>query len=132
IVTTFRYTRKKTLRSNQRIDELYIDLAAANRLSKDPLEGLPSDWRDVFCRIDQFLKRYEECPIVPLREKALKEAEKWLLVHLEGTERLGVIFAPMGYMLLVFRCLGYPEEHELVTNAHKQLEDFFIQDGDKI
>src|SRR3954469_200131 len=97
IVTTFRYTRKKTLRADQRIDELYIDLAAANRLSKDPLEGLPKDWRDVFCRIDQFLKRYEESPIERLRETALKLAEKWILDHLEGTDGLGAIFPPMVY-----------------------------------
>ena len=132
IVTTFRYTRRKPLRADQRIDELYIDLAAANRLSKDPLEGLPKDWRDVFCRIDQFLKRYEECPHQFLREKALKEAEKWLLEHLEGTEGLGAIFPPMVYMLVVFRCLGYPDDHECVKRAHKELEDFFIQDGDRI
>ncbi len=132
IVTTFRYTRKKPLRADQRIDELYIDIAAANRLSADPLEGLPKDWRDVFGRIDQFLKRYEESPIERLRDKALKAAEKWLLDHLEGTEGLGAIFPPMVYMLIVFRCLKYPDDHEQVKLAHKQLEDFFIQDGDKI
>src|SRR2546421_1088590 len=132
IVPTFRYTRRKPLRADQRIDELYSDLAAANRLSKDPLEGLPKDWRDVFCRIDQFLKRYEECPHQFLREKALKEAEKWLLEHLEGTEGLGAIFPPMVYMLVVYRCLGYPDDHERVKRAQKELEDFFIQDGDRI
>ncbi len=132
IVTTFRYTRRHPLRPNQRIDELYLDFEAANRLSKDPLEGLPRDWRDVFCRIDQFLKRYEECPIGILREKSLKLAEKWLLDHLEGTDGLGAIFPPMVYMLVVWRCLGYPDDHERVKRSHAELEEFFIQNGDRI
>lgn len=132
IVTTFRYTRRKPLRADQHIDELYIDFAAAERLSKDPLEGLPRDWQDVFCRLDQFLKRYEESPIERLRERALKEAEKWLLDHLDGTDGLGAIFPPMVYMLVVFRCLGYPDDHARVKLAHQQLEEFFIQDGDRI
>src|SRR5215217_5820947 len=53
IVTTFRYTRRKPLTRAQRIDELYIDRGAANRLSAETIEGLPQDWRDVFLRVDQ-------------------------------------------------------------------------------
>ena len=132
MVTTFRYTRKNTLTPAQRIDELYIDVKAANRLSPEPLNGLPKGWRDIFFRVDQLLKRYEESPIERLRERALKAAEKWLLDHLEGTEGLGAIFPPMVYMLVVFRILGYADDHPRVKQAHKELEDFFIQDGDRI
>jgi squalene-hopene/tetraprenyl-beta-curcumene cyclase len=132
IVTTFRYTRKKPLRPNQRMDELYIDLEAANRLSPEPLRGIPTGWRDFFFRVDQFLKTYESFPLERLRAKAMAEAEKWLLEHLDGSEGLGAIFPPMVYILIVFRCLGYAEDHPRVKLAHEHLEDFFIQDGDAI
>src|SRR5439155_27340150 len=82
IVNTFRYTRRKPLTPTQRIDELYIDAAAGNRLSPVPLRGFPKSWREFFLRVDQLLKRYEESPLQGVRERALREAEKWLLEHL--------------------------------------------------
>jgi squalene-hopene/tetraprenyl-beta-curcumene cyclase len=132
IVTTFRYTRRNPLRVDQRIDELYIDRQAANRLSPEPLVGLPKDWRETFLWIDQMLKDWGPAPLKVLRDKALKEAEKWLLGHLDGSEGLGAIFPPMVYMLIVFRCLNYPDDHPRVKLAHKHLEDFFIREGDAI
>ncbi|HEY7089963.1 MAG TPA: squalene--hopene cyclase [Tepidisphaeraceae bacterium] len=132
IVNSFRYMRRKPLRADQRIDELYIDFAAANRLSPDPLQGIPTDWRELFLRVDQLVKQYEMCPIQRLRDRALREAEKWLLEHLDGSEGLGAIFPPMVYILIVFRCLGYPDDHPRVKLAHQHLEDFFIREGDAI
>jgi squalene-hopene/tetraprenyl-beta-curcumene cyclase len=130
IVTTLRYTRP--LRPDQRIDELYLDPAAANRLSPDPLHGLPRNWREVFLRLDNAVKRYERHPLKSLRTKALKRAEEWLLEHLDGSEGLGAIFPPMVYILIVFRALGYPDTHPRVVDGHKHLRDFFIQEGDRI
>jgi squalene-hopene/tetraprenyl-beta-curcumene cyclase len=129
IVTTFRYTRRKPLSRAQRIDEIYIDHQAANRLSAAAMGGLPQDWRDVFLCVDQFLKCYEHAPLPQLRTKALREAEKWLLEHLDGSEGLGAIFPPMVYILVVFRCLGYPDDHPRVKQAHKHLLDFFITEN---
>ncbi len=129
LVTTLRYTRKMPAKLG--ISELYIDRAAANRLA-DPPRGIPRSWRDVFLRIDQFLKAYNESPIQSLREKAMKAAEKWLLDHLDGSEGLGAIFPPMVYMLIVMRALGYPDDHPRVIEAQKQLRDFYIEEGDTI
>jgi squalene-hopene/tetraprenyl-beta-curcumene cyclase len=109
IVTTFRYTR--TLRPEQGIRELYIDWEAANRLSAVPPSGIPTSWEQFFLRVDQALKVYEMSPLKPLRAHALEKAEKWLLEHLDGSEGLGAIFPPMVYILIVFRILGYPEDH---------------------
>jgi squalene-hopene/tetraprenyl-beta-curcumene cyclase len=130
IVTTFRYTRK--LRRDQGIAELYLDREAANRLSNPPPRGIPTSWQDVFLRVDQLLKWYELSPIESLREKAMRESEKWLLEHLDGSEGLGAIFPPMVYILIVFRILGYPDNHPRVVAAHKHLHDFFIREGDTI
>ena len=51
---------------------------------------------------------------------------------MEDSEGLGAIFPPMVYMLIVFRALGYPDDHPRVVKAHKDLRDFFIEEGDTI
>jgi squalene-hopene/tetraprenyl-beta-curcumene cyclase len=129
IVTTLRPVR--TLKPEQGISELYLDMAAANRMS-EPLRGLPRNWRSIFLRIDQFLKTYNRSPLSSLRERAMKKAEQWLLHHLDDSEGLGAIFPPMVYILIVFRAMGYPDDHPRVVKAQQGLRDFFIRAGDQI
>lgn len=126
IVTTLRPVR--ALRPEQGIGELYLDHAAANRLSDLPLRGLPRNWRETFLRVDQVLKWYDRRPVGWVRRRALKAAEAWLLAHLDGSEGLGAIFPPMVYILIVFRLLGYPDAHPRVVAAEKHLRDFFVRD----
>src|SRR5256714_7004232 len=104
IVTTMRF--KRDIAPERGISELYLDRDAANRLSDPPPRGIPTSWREVFLRIDQFLKWYEQAPLESLRARAMKAAEQWLLDHLDGSEGLGAIFPPMVYILIVFRILG--------------------------
>jgi squalene-hopene/tetraprenyl-beta-curcumene cyclase len=92
----------------------------------------PRGWRDIFLLADRFLKFYAQSPIELLRQHAMKRAEEWLLEHLDGSEGLGAIFPPMVYILIVFRVLGYPEDHPRVVQAHKHLRDFYIREGDTI
>ena len=129
IVTTARYTRP--LPPERGIAELYLDRDEAARLA-EPVRGIPTTWRQLFLRVDQLLKRYERAPFGPLRRRALREAEKWLLAHLDGSEGLGSIFPPMIYMLVVFRCLGYPDDHPRVRAAHAHLKTLFLAEGDQI
>jgi squalene-hopene/tetraprenyl-beta-curcumene cyclase len=130
IVTTYKYVRK--LPAERGIAELYIDREAGNRVADPMPRGIPLSWRDLFLRIDSFLKIYNESPIESLRAKAMKQAEAWLLEHSDNSEGLGAIFPPMVYILIVFRILGYPDDHPRVMKAHEDLEDFFIEEGDTI
>jgi squalene-hopene/tetraprenyl-beta-curcumene cyclase len=129
IVTTLRPVRH--LPDDLGIQELFVDYQAANVLGI-PAPGFPRTWRDFFLRVDHFLKRYEESPLLALRDKAMKAAEKWLLERMENSEGLGAIFPPMVYMLIVFKALGYPEDHPVVVKAHKDLKDFYIEEDDTI
>jgi squalene-hopene/tetraprenyl-beta-curcumene cyclase len=113
------------------IRDLYIDWSAANSVGQ-PQPGFPRDWKNLFLRIDQILKRYDEAPIYGLRERAIRRAEQWLMEHLDGSEGLGAIFPPMVYILIVMRAMGYPEDHPHVVNAHAHLKDFYIREGDTI
>jgi squalene-hopene/tetraprenyl-beta-curcumene cyclase len=94
--------------------------------------GLPRSWRQLFVLIDRLLKIYHIRPIDGLRQKAIKEAEKWLLEHLEDTQGLGAIFPPMVYILIVFRALEYPDDHPRVVAAQQHLQGLFIREGDQI
>ena len=129
IVTTLRPVRN--IPPSLGIAELYLDHAVANTLGV-PAHGLPKTWRDFFLWVDRFLKWYEESPIHSLRERAMKAAEKWLLDHMQDSAGLGAIFPPMVYMLIVFKAMGYGDDHPVVQKAHKDLKDFYIEEGDTI
>jgi squalene-hopene/tetraprenyl-beta-curcumene cyclase len=128
-VTTLRYTR--LLPAKMGMPELYIDSAAANRVANPP-RGMPRNWNDIFLRVDQFLKAYEKAPMSGIRRKAMAASEKWLLERMENSEGLGAIFPPMVYMLIVFRAMGYADDDPRVVKAHKDLKDFYIEEGDTI
>ena len=126
LVTTLRPVRQ--LPGHLGIRELYLDHAAANRVG-EPLHGFPRNWRDLFLGLDRLLKLYEQSPMQSLREKAMREAERWLLEHLDNSEGLGAIFPPMVYILIVFRALGYSDDHPRVVLANKHLQDFLHRGG---
>jgi len=129
IVTTLRPVRE--IPEHLGIRELYVNYDAGNTLGT-PEPGFPKTWRDFFLRVDRVLKRYEESPMQTLRDRAMRAAEKWLLERMENSEGLGAIFPPMVYMLIVFKALGYPNDHPVVVKAHKDLKDFYIEEGDTI
>jgi squalene-hopene/tetraprenyl-beta-curcumene cyclase len=124
IVVTLRPTRK--LPAEIGIRELYNDYSVANSVSGKNV-GLPRSWRHMFLLIDKALKAFEKTSLTPLRPKAMREAEKWILEHLDNSEGLGAIFPPMVYVLIVFRALGYADDHPRVVKAHKDLKDLFIR-----
>jgi squalene-hopene/tetraprenyl-beta-curcumene cyclase len=126
-VTTLRYTRQLP----EMMAELYVDRSAANRVAHQP-KWLPRSWRDLFLRVDQLLKAYDHIAIPGPRQRAMKRAEKWLLDRMDGSEGLGAIFPPMVYMLIVLRALGYSDSDPRVVKAHKDLRDFYIEEGDTI
>ena len=129
IVSAYRPVR--TLPKEKGISELFNDSEAANS-TVGRLKGLPRSWREMFILLDLSLKRYEKTAITPLRPLAIREAEKWLLEHMEGCDGLGAIFPPMVYILIVLRVLGYADDHPVVLKAQKDLRDLFIEEGGTI
>ena len=126
IVSTLRPVRE--LRPEQGIAELFT----GSDFSLGKLRGMPNSWREMFLLIDMALKQYHKLPLHHTRQEALRAAEQWLVDRTEGSEGLGAIFPPMVYILIVFKALGYPEDHPKVVEAHKHLRDLFIREGDKI
>lgn len=129
ITSTFRPVRE--LPAGMGIRELFLKGPPTGVSNGDaPPDSL--EWRQIFIGLDQALKLYEKFPVKPLRGKALKEAEQWLLEHMKETEGLGAIFPPMVYILITLRTLGYPDCHPLVQQAQAHLRGLFIEEGDAI
>src|SRR5262249_39850996 len=86
-----------------RLDEL--------RVSPAPPRA-PRDAVDRFSfAADRVLRWYNRLPFHPMRERARKAAERWILAHQEAAGSWGGIQPPWVYSLMALRSLGYPLDH---------------------
>jgi len=111
------------------IGELFIDSTFQRRLSKEWERDEPVCWENFFLACDKLLKLAQRLRIMPLRARALREAEQWILdrVRPETTEGLGAIFPPMVYLQVAFTALGYAREHAVMVRAERDLDDFCVE-----
>lgn len=125
LVTTFKPTRR--LSPEQSIDELYIDEKRRHRLV--PGQDRPHwVWSPFFMGVDKLLKWVGKLGMTPVRGRAVKWIEKWLIEHLGESDGLGAIYPPMVYIQIAFRCLGYADDHPLLIKARKDLDDLMLED----
>lgn len=118
----------RTLPADKQLHELYpaglenTDLS----LKRDPRFFA---WKNFFLGIDRLLKFYDKLPTHPLRERAVKTAEKWMVERMgDGSEGLAAIFPAMLNALIALRALGYEENHPLVKKAEQDFETLFVED----
>jgi squalene-hopene/tetraprenyl-beta-curcumene cyclase len=88
-------------------------------------------WANFFLGIDWLYKRIEPW-LGPIRRLALKRAAAWMREHLRESDGLGAIFPPMIYTVIVYRCLGVPDDAPEMQRALAQLDDFMIEEEDTI
>ena len=86
-----------------RLDELHL-AGATVRPPRDNLDRL-------FFAVDRALRYYGRLPIHPLRRRARKLAEEWILAHQEGDGSWGGIQPPWVYSLLALKTVGYSLDH---------------------
>jgi squalene-hopene/tetraprenyl-beta-curcumene cyclase len=86
-----------------RLDELRV-AGAAWRAPRDAVDRL-------FFAVDAALRRYDRLPIHPLRERARKAAEDWILSHQEADGSWGGIQPPWVYSLMALHTRGHSLEH---------------------
>lgn len=126
ILNHFRPTRD--LPPDHQIRELYpagmenTDLS----LRKDPRFWA---WRNFFLRCDRLLKVYDRLPCHPLRQRALRAVESWMVERMgEGSDGLAAIFPSMLNAVLALRTLGYADNHPPVAKARADLRGLFVED----
>jgi len=121
--------------SSKGIGELFIDQSSRDRMCKDRSPGGPLEWTNLFLSIDAALKMAQKLgglPKVGLRERAIRDAERWLLERIDPrtTDGLGAIFPPMVYIQVAFQAMGYPRNHPVIVNAERELDRFIVDDED--
>ncbi|MDD5200388.1 MAG: prenyltransferase/squalene oxidase repeat-containing protein, partial [Terrimicrobiaceae bacterium] len=86
-------------------------------------------WRNFFLRCDSALKIYDRLPVHPLRQRALKAAEKWMAERMgEGSDGLAAIFPAMLNAMMALRTLGYADNHPLVRKADRDFAGLFVDE----
>lgn len=96
--------------------------------------SLPRDkkffsWRNFFLLTNRILKFYDSLAWKPLRKRALKAAENWILERNgEGCDGQGAIFPSMCNTMMALECLGYSRSHPIYVRARKHLEDLIVHD----
>ena len=135
LVTTLRPTR--CLAPERGIDELYVDDRERHRLTSALAERAPRGWAVFFAAVDRSLKVIQHLRLTPLRRYAIERAERWLLARVgqdgsSATAGLGAIFPPMVYIQIALKAMGYDRQHQAIKRAERELDEFFIEDGETI
>ena len=104
---------------------------------KRRLKSIPRDpnlfsWKNFFLLIDQILKLVEYAPVKPLRNLAVKKAEKWMVERFEKSDGLGAIFPSMVNSVIALHSLGYDVDHPHIANTLEKLRELEIDEGDSI
>ncbi|HZP22636.1 MAG TPA: squalene--hopene cyclase [Terriglobales bacterium] len=121
------YAKKpfKKIPPEQGIDELFVGSKKNLRLNwSDKLIS----WRNFFLVLDRLVHFFERVHIRPLRSRALKAAEKWMLDRLEMSDGLGAIYPGIMNSIIALRCLGYSLDDPQVIRAMDEFEKLGIEE----
>lgn len=89
-------------------------------------------WGEFFLWLDRILHRWIDPFLMKrkARRKAIDAAMKFITERLNGEDGIGAIFPPMVFTVLVFRTLGYPDDHPDVATAKKAILKLMDLSGD--
>jgi len=89
-------------------------------------------WRTFFRTVDAALKLAERLRVRPLRRRALRCAQAWMLERFQESDGLGAIFPPIAWSVVALRCLGYSADSAEVRECLQQLESLIIEEDGMI
>jgi squalene-hopene/tetraprenyl-beta-curcumene cyclase len=89
-------------------------------------------WDRFFRTVDNALKFFQRRGWLPLRARALKVAERWMIERFAGSEGLGAIFPPMIWSIIALRSLGYAVDSPEVRYCHDHLDGLLIEEDGAI
>jgi len=88
-------------------------------------------WRNVFLRLDIFLKVWEKYGSKTLRQRAIRKAERWMLEHTQYTDGVAAIYPPMMYVIMALDLLGYAPDSPERVEAQRQFDRLMVDEGDR-
>ena len=113
-----------------RLDELFRE--PEHRYRAFAWDSKILTWRNFFLLVDRGMKFAERLPWKPLRQRALRAAEKWLLEHLERSEGLAAIYPAMMNSIYALMALGYAPDDPITSREIAELERFEIEENGTI
>lgn len=124
---------KTVLPPEHQIDELY---ASPQKTLPKTIGGVNHEgtskswinWTTFFQRVDGLIKTVERLGLKPLRPRAIKLCEEWILKRLQKSDGLGAIFPPIIWTLIGLRCLGYKDDSPVIKSQFDELEKLVIRD----
>lgn len=127
------YQPRRVLSAEQSVAELFLTPPAEWPLPRCP--GLPKErgwftWERFFHACDATAKFCQRRGWTPLRRRALRTAEHWMLERFEASDGLGAIFPPMVWSLIALGCLGYDEESNEQRYCREALEGLILEEPD--
>lgn len=125
---------KPTRQVGVSLDELYPD-GFHERDLKLPKDPEYFTWRNFFIHLDKLHKLAEwfaRHNIHPFRKRALRNAERWMIEHCEGSSGLAAIFPAMLNCLIALKALGYKDDHPEVVRAEKELKNLEHETKDRV
>ena len=127
---------KTTLPPEHQIDELYATPAKTlpRTIGGVNHEGSRGwlNWTKFFQQVDRLIKFGEGLGIKPLRKRAIRLCEQWILDRLKMSDGLGAIFPPIVWTIIGLRCLGYKDDCEIIQQQMRELDKLCIRENDKV
>ncbi len=87
---------------------------------------------EAFLLLDRLLRRLEPLIPGPVRRAAIRKAEAFVLSHLNGEDGLGAIYPAMANAVMMFRALGYPDDHPAMATARRAIERLKVERGEMV
>ncbi len=87
---------------------------------------------NLFITADKLLKRWERQNVRRIRGAAIRQAEIWMLQHLQHSEGLGAIYPSMMYAIMAMDALGYERDHPDLLLALRHFDNLILDRGDSL
>jgi squalene-hopene/tetraprenyl-beta-curcumene cyclase len=88
----------------------------------------PVSWRNFFLLLDWSVHFFEGIHIRPLRSRAIRAAQKWMLERMEMSDGLGAIYPGIMNSIIALRCLGYSLDDPQMIRAMDEFEALGIEE----
>jgi squalene-hopene/tetraprenyl-beta-curcumene cyclase len=108
-----------------RIEELFHPNKRIALHRKDRIANL-------FIRADKLFKRWERQSVKKIRDRAIREAEHWMLNRLQYSEGLGAIYPSIMYSIMAMDVLGYERDHPDLMQAMGHFDGLMLESEDSL
>jgi len=115
VILTLRPTRPAA--PEHALDELFPDGRANADIGLPRRGGGPVSYQSLFLAADHLLRWYERLPGKPMRAKAMRRIERWIVDHQEADGSWGGIQPPWVHSLMALSNLGYGLDHPIMAKG---------------